>query len=291
MTQQDLPPESENRMDGLQRAGDKRPYKNHAIYTRFVQSMRIVLPLAAITVIMLLILWPQFDSQYISKNPIDIENRPDLKKELKTNKLLAARYANVDSNGRPYSVNADEAAQKPNDPDTILLTSPNADLMLDDVMALNVRSTSGIYHQIDQELALSGDVIFTRSDGTTLKTEEIQGNLKENIGFTKTPVLIEGPSGTLQAQSMHVQDNGMRILFKGPAKMQIFSQDNIVPRTKVTPPAPTPAPALQNNDEESSPLPPQQDLNPSEPQTKSFKNTNEDRLKNHQRDQLKKTLK
>lgn len=232
----DVAPE---RMSGLQRnAGEREDLKGARVskYTNFVQSMRIILPLSALITFMMLILWPQMDSPYQNTEFNSQEQETQIKQDVQSNKLLTARYEDIDSQGRPYVIEADEAVQRNDNPDIISLAYPRADLKLSDKMGLKIKSKSGEYAQNAQNLTLSGGVFFTRSDGTVLRTQRIEGNLKTGHAVTQDAVFIEGPSGTLDAQSMIIEDQGQRVIFKGPALLQVFQTNQIVPDKNVSPP-------------------------------------------------------
>lgn len=185
-------------------------------YTRFVQIMRIVLPLMAAVVIALLLVWPQFADESQFSNGIDVSEKPALKKEVQANKLKAARYENTDSRGRLYVIEADQAIQGEEDPDEINLDHPKAQLALNFDQSLHIKSVSGLYHQKSQDLQLRDSVYLSRSDGYVLKTQSLDANLDKGIADTSEAVFIEGPDVMLDAIGMRVRNKGMNVIFTGP---------------------------------------------------------------------------
>ena len=51
--------------------------------------------------------------------------------------------------------------------------------------------------------------------------QSIEGNVKARHAISHNAVQITGPLGTLQAQGMDIQDNGMMIIFQGPIAMTL----------------------------------------------------------------------
>lgn len=221
------------RMGGLQRDDKERASRRAGQhkYTRFVRYMRVLLPLAALVIVMLMILWPRFSSKNFSASSINLDERPTLKKDIQTNRLVTARYEDKDEKGRPYIIEADEAVQQKENPDIIDLKNPKADIKLDAKISLKIKAKSGVFEQEAQNLQLSGGTYFTRSDGATLITQSVYGQMKKGHAQTDDPVSINAPSGTLEAQGgMIVENQGERITFKGPATMVIYAQDRILPQ-------------------------------------------------------------
>jgi hypothetical protein len=98
-------------------------------------------------------------------------------------------------------------------------------------MSLKIKAREGQYEQNAKNLRLSGGTYFTRSDGTTLITESVYGQMNKGMAQTSDPVSIDSPSGTLQAEGgMIIENSGDKVIFKGPATMVIYSQDKIIPQ-------------------------------------------------------------
>ncbi|GEM_PF-1051884 len=198
-------------------------------YTRFVQYMRVILPLMALVIIVLLLLWPQFGGKTNYVTSVSVLDNPDFEKDVQENRLVTARYENVDSKNRPYVIEAEEATQNQDNPDLIMLKFPKATLTQTDLSKVFIQSMDGLYRQESQTLNLSGSVYFTRSDGYTLKTDKISGNIKQGSAKTDEPVFIEGPAGTLDATGMRIENEGSRVIFTGPVLMRLYSESSIVP--------------------------------------------------------------
>lgn len=224
----------ERRMSLLFHPGGRRFYDT-ARYTRFVRYMRVILPLMAMVMIMMLLIWPQLGSEQSFVSQMEAASL-DLEKDIRENRLVTARFESADSKGRPFVVEADEASQDYDSPDIIQLKFPRASLTQTDGSRITVQARKGLYRQESEVLALSDEVYFTRSDGSVMKMDSITGSLKKGEAASQDKVTIESPSGTLEAQGLRVEGEGSRIIFKGPVRLRFDSKSGIVPTSEPLPP-------------------------------------------------------
>jgi lipopolysaccharide export system protein LptC len=94
-------------------------------YSRFVMSMKLVLPVSAGILVMLVILWPEINDQpskfQLGVARIDVDGADG-------QKLINARYTGIDGENNPFSVTADMLTQNPKDEDLVDLKNPKADI-------------------------------------------------------------------------------------------------------------------------------------------------------------------
>ena len=97
-------------------------------YTRFVTVMKVLLPLLAAGLVVLLAVWSQL-SLDTSRFHLDAtELAPD---QLESLKMVNARFDGIDEKNRPYSVTAEQVVQDREDSDKVALEHPKADMTLD----------------------------------------------------------------------------------------------------------------------------------------------------------------
>lgn len=217
----------ERRMSLLLHPGGRRLYDT-ARYTRFVRYMRVILPLMAVVMIMLLLIWPQLGSDHSYMTQMEAVST-DLAKDIRENRLVTARFESADSKGRPYVIEADEASQDYDSPDIIQLKFPRATLTQTDGGRITVQARKGLYRQESEVLALTEEVYFTRSDGSVMSMDSITGNIKKGEAVSNDPVRIESPSGVLEAQGLRIEGEGSRVIFAGPVRVRFDSESRIVP--------------------------------------------------------------
>jgi lipopolysaccharide export system protein LptC len=181
----------------------------------FVRCVKRLLPLGALMLLSLVILWPEMSrhnpariSYRISAGGMDAADQGSMTK---------AHYEGIDDSGRPYTMTADQAVQT--DADTVMLTKPAGDMTMKSGSWLMVQSLDGIYHAQAQHLDLSNHVVLYRDDGTTVRTSKAHIDLKAGTASGHEVVNADGPFGTLDAHGFAMTDRGTRLHFTGPAKL------------------------------------------------------------------------
>ena len=80
-------------------------------YTRFVRSMRLLLPLVALGIVWLVISWPNL------KNRLEpVKAQLALPENVGQNELLRPRYQSMDNKEQSYNITAHRAIQSSHDP-------------------------------------------------------------------------------------------------------------------------------------------------------------------------------
>lgn len=195
-------------------------------YSAFVKKLRLFLPFVAAGIVAALLIWPKIELEISERRfaPSKLDQAA-LRQAATENRLINANFSSTDSKGRPFTLLATEALQENENPDSIILQNPNGKMQIDDEQSMTATSKKGIYAQAAQHLTLNDDVVLTRSDGTTMKTQTLFVDIKSNDTKTQTPVVIDGPQGHLTAQGMYTQYGGAITTFVGPAKLILNQKD------------------------------------------------------------------
>ena len=177
-----------------------------------VRIGRVLLPALALGLLAVLALWPEFDR---------VEERARLSYRVGIApggvQVIAPRYDSVDREGRPFTVNADTAAQDAAT-ETLDLARPRADLFTSDGWLL-LEAERGRYDRRAERLDLSGDVTLWEDRGTTIRTQ--QATILTGAGRAEgdRPIAAQGPFGTLDAEGgFRIIERGAVVLFVGPAR-------------------------------------------------------------------------
>jgi lipopolysaccharide export system protein LptC len=181
----------------------------------FVVCVKRLLPLGALMLLSLVILWPEISRH----NPARVSYRLALggADAADQGSMTKAHYEGIDQSGLPYTMTADQAVQT--DADTVMLTKPAGDMTMKSGSWLMVQSLDGIYHAKAQHLDLSNHVVLYRDDGTTVRTPKAHVDLKAGTASGHEVVNADGPFGTLDAHGFTITDRGARLHFTGPAKL------------------------------------------------------------------------
>jgi lipopolysaccharide export system protein LptC len=180
-----------------------------------ITATKYLLPAASLLLLTSVAMWPELD------------RAADHARIVMTNfhatvdgaRVIDARYNGVDEHGRPYTVTAATATQR--GPERIDLTTPNADMTLENGTWINVKSKHGVYMRGSQQLDLSDDVVLYRDDGTTMTTSSASVDMKPGVASGSAATHIEGPFGTVDATGFTSVDKGAAIQFWGPAQANL----------------------------------------------------------------------
>lgn len=183
-------------------------------YTRFVRLMRILFPLSALGIVVLLMAWPEMEAR--------IEPARELSKdtpEAGQNELLSPRYESRDKDGQPFTVTAVRALQSPEDSDLILLERPLADMTLKNGTWVAAEALNGAYRQKAQTLHLEDKITLFHDDGYEMSLTSLDVDLKANTAHSANPVKGRGPAGTLEATGMDAEMDAGLLIFRGPVRL------------------------------------------------------------------------
>ena len=185
-------------------------------YSRFVTTMKIVLPTVAVLLLALVIILPQLRSK-----PEQIAAEIDISSDASgtTLSLVNARYFGTDTSGQPFSVTAQSVRESSADKDNINLDAPQADISLNDGSWLMVGADTGLYHRKNQTLDLSGAVNLFQDQGYELHTESATIMLEQGSATSSSPVRSQGPFGVLESQGFELEEKGKTVHFTGPARL------------------------------------------------------------------------
>ncbi|MCS5596884.1 MAG: LPS export ABC transporter periplasmic protein LptC [Alphaproteobacteria bacterium] len=210
------------RRRGAVRVGQRR----NKFYTKFVRSMRVVLPLAALGLVSVLFVFSGDNKDLIKAPPPkeEIVKQASIGK----NELLDPRFDTYDKEGRPYTITAVRAFQTMDNSDVIYLEKPVADSTMSDGAWIALESVSGVYNQLAQTLELEGKVKLYHDAGYSLLMEQLDIDLKQNIAVSNVDVAGQGPIGTLQAKGMTANGADNILIFNGPAVLTLYNMDNIL---------------------------------------------------------------
>jgi lipopolysaccharide export system protein LptC len=188
-------------------------------YSYFVQLTKLLLPLIALILITLIVLWPTLreDAQRfaIGFSHISVS-------ESQEPSMLNARYVGTDSKNQPFSVTADIAKQTEDDPNSILLEVPKADITLEDGSWLVLTAHSGIFDRPAQYLELDGAVTLFHDSGYEMHTDSTGIDLAHGAAESHTPVQGQGPFGRINAEGFRLIDKGKTIIFTGKSKAKLY---------------------------------------------------------------------
>ncbi|NCO03888.1 MAG: LPS export ABC transporter periplasmic protein LptC [Alphaproteobacteria bacterium] len=206
---------SENRLSEIDFHAPKA--KINRRYTSFVKAMRLLLPLSALALTIIVITWPETDNKIIAIDERSLIPNTDLAK----NELLNPKFESIDKDLNPYTVTATRALQNQENANLLKLENPNGNMILKDGQALYVDAINGTYEQEEEKLFLEKDVTLKHQSGYVLTTQELRIDLKNGQAFSDKDVEITGIDGHIKAKGLDGDTNTEVLIFKGPATLTL----------------------------------------------------------------------
>jgi len=187
--------------------------------SRFIATMKYVLPGLAMLLLVVVVAWPEFtydEDRFripAAVGPVGT-SRPQ---------VLNARVMGIASQSRPYQITAETSALKnENGREFYLLKQPKADIVLLDGSWVALTATDGQYEEDTKNLFLLGNVDVFHDAGHEFRTPRARLNLDDRTASGDDPVEGQGPLGTLRSEGFRIYDGGDRVLFTGKATMQVY---------------------------------------------------------------------
>ena len=190
-------------------------------YSRFVKIMRILLPLLAAALIVIMMTWSELDDKTAILPKEDVLQKSNMGE----NELLNPRFETTDSQQRPVHVEAERALQNQDNPNIVQLESPKANLKMKDGSGLTIESATGTYEQKVEKLYLETDVQIHHESGYDLMAEELRVDMKTREVWSDKTVHIEGPDGTISASGLEGNVGDGVLIFKGPVTLKLNTLD------------------------------------------------------------------
>lgn len=180
-------------------------------YSRFVDTMRYLLPTTALVLVVLLVAWPYLAGEQsglivprVGQDGIEVDPM----------RMQNPRYVGHGRDDRPYEVTASSALLDPSMPDIVHLDELEAGLAQPS-RDLALAARSGIYDREARRLDLSGGIDLVSSDGYRFRTELVGIDLDSGRLEGSQAIEGEGPAGTLAADSFWFNEGGSVLQFEG----------------------------------------------------------------------------
>lgn len=191
-------------------AQDIKPHDHVDSYARRMRRLKFGLPIIALLLIGLLVLWP-----YLTPEDILPQNLSAEKTDLSSNGLTMSepRFSGTTKNQEPFSITAKTAAQNENDPAQVDLINLEASVTLAQLGQLNLTATGGDYHTVNRRLNLIGPIALTAPNGVSMELGDLRADLDAGTGQSEQPVYINAGAAKLKSGGLRVLEAGNRIIF------------------------------------------------------------------------------
>lgn len=201
---------------------ERRAMQLASRHSRMVDLLRFVLPVIALLLIGLVVLWPQIMGGYGSL--IMPMLRTDQVIDVDAMRMQKPRYVGQTRNAEPYTVTADTATMDPAHPNRIHLDNLAAEIARTGQRDVHLMALAGVYHRDQEELDLDGGIELTTSDGYRFTTQSAQLRLDRGTVVGHQPITGDGPAGTLSAERFEIRDGGDVLRFEGRVRVTLPSR-------------------------------------------------------------------
>ncbi len=200
-------------------AGARRQRPGGALYSHFVGFLKLLLPMIATALMLVVVIWPQLSSRIdrirIGVADISIEDAKNLI-------MVNPRYQGIDDEARPYALTAGDAKQASGDDQMVQLSEPKADITLADGTWVALTAEFGNLYRDIKLLDLFGAVNLYHDQGYEFHTASAQFDVASGGAAGNEPVFGQSPLGTVEAQGFRILNNGQSIHFIGRTHMVIY---------------------------------------------------------------------
>lgn len=208
------PPQAARRMITPSRARQAMSAGALARHRFLVQFAKWLLPAAALSLLGLMVLWPELDR---SEDRGRLAFRRVTQASPETARVINPRYQGLDEAGRPFNVTASVAAQRATGA-LVDLEQPRADLLMGENAWVLLEAEKGVHDRETNSIDLEGNVTLWHDNGTTMRTESAAIDMKGGNAHGEKPVAAQGPFGTLTSEGFDLLDRGRVVVFTGKAR-------------------------------------------------------------------------
>lgn len=188
-------------------------------YSRLVAWLKVLLPLVALGLLSTLFL--------ISGNAGQQAQIPfaqkDIEDRLSSRQVTQPFFSGTTSNGDRIHIAAEKMTTEGGQIGENRIEAVSAQFDLLGGTRVSLLSDFGRFSMRDQTADLTGNVVFTTSDGYRLSTDRLDAMIAELHVHAPGPVVGDGPLGTLNAGSMLLEQRegqeSPHLLFTGGVKM------------------------------------------------------------------------
>lgn len=208
----DGPPDLQQR-ERVAKRGWAAPGGFHDFFVRF---LKVVLPVGVLGLFGYLLLTPLSHNKEVSFL-LDKKKVATATERLKTQ---TAHYQGVDDNGRPFTIDADQAIQKTSQVPIVDITGVRAQMQMDQGPAV-ATADSGRYHMDKQTLDVDGPIHVVGANGYRLETRDVTLDLNTHSVTGHSGVQGQMPLGHFTAQNVNASLPNQHVVLTGRPHLHI----------------------------------------------------------------------
>jgi len=193
-------------------------------YSRYVNLMKVILPIGILMTVGLAIGWPYLNSLEKEEALVVDTSSPDVKE----NRMMHPQYMSTDKKGQPFHVDAEWA--KRNNDAVSNLVKPHGTMVMNEGETLDLKAKTGQYDSEKSVLQLQGDVTLTSTDGYLVKTQKANVDTENKTIEGNSPIEGKGPAGSIKGADgfkVESREKGEKVItLKGRSRV-IINKTNL----------------------------------------------------------------
>lgn len=184
---------------------------------KIVRILKIALPIFALALVALIILWPQL----VKRSTINV-NFTKIEQTNDHFMMMNPRFAGVDGKDREFFITADSASQETKGADVISLEKMRAEMSMPSGEWYTLISKIGVYNQKQRHLTVSNGFSVYTDNGYEVHGEVGEADLKNSAVKSDQPVRGQGKEGLIYANRFHTEERGNRLFFSGGVRVVLY---------------------------------------------------------------------
>lgn len=186
----------------------------------FIRIMRITLPIAALILGTITILWPYLDDREVAFTL----STDDVTKGESSIRMTNMHFVGTDAANRLFHIQAASGLQdSPNAP-RVKLSDIQAEMAIDETGKATVSARTGIYRVPSSTLSLVGGVHLITGNGYALDMAGAEVDLKTHIAVGQGSITGRSRLGSLAASHVVIDADKEEGTFEGGVKLRIVPQ-------------------------------------------------------------------
>lgn len=129
-----------------------------------------------------------------------------------------SRISGLDKENLPYEIAAKKGVQDETSDHLVHLETVSGVFHRPNNKQVNLNSKIALYDAKTKGMTLMGDVVFEEPGRYIARMQKANVNLDDKSLISESPVHVDMTTGTVEADSLEITDNGKRSLFKGRVK-------------------------------------------------------------------------
>lgn len=186
-------------------------------YSEKVKLLRVILPVTALLMLAILLIWPLFSGRHGGVSDVDAGAIA----------MLNAKFVGVDAKNRPMTITADQVVRTEDKTGVISLKMPVAELAYAPGRNIAIRAENGQYEEQSGHMYLDGDVNLFQSGAFELVTRAVEIDGKNRNAWSVDRVTGYSPNARIAAEGLKIINNGQSIVFTGKSRLVLTHPDKL----------------------------------------------------------------